>query len=151
MRPSINTVSYSILRQNNINPHLGTQLGDDRSISQVAKRFMGTGMLPEPRTTALANTPVGRVVGAGPPPPPLLGFRKAARTPPLSTAAAIITSTAWGAALTKCRSDAGAAELCAACSCSCSSDSQLLYTDWRCWWAGRGKSLPQTVGLCHYW
>lgn len=99
--------------------YLGTQLGDDRSISQVAKRFMGTGMLPEPepRTTAPANAPVGRVVGAGPPPPPLLGFRKAARTPPLSTAAAIITSTAcWGAALAKCRTDAGAAELCAACS-----------------------------------
>lgn len=107
----------------NVNVYLGTQLGDDRSISQVAKRFMGTGMLPEPEpsTTAPANAPVGRVVGAGPPPPPLLGFRKAARTPPLSTAAAIITSTAWGAALAKCRTKAGAAELCAACSCSCSS------------------------------
>ncbi|KAK5882136.1 hypothetical protein CesoFtcFv8_020753 [Champsocephalus esox] len=79
---------------------------------------MGTGMLldPEPRTTVPANAPVGRVVGAGP--PPQLGFRKAARTPPLSTAAAIITSTAWGAALAKCRTKAGAAELCAVCSCS---------------------------------
>lgn len=43
----------------------------------------------------MANAPVGRVVGASPPPAPLFGFRKAARTPPLSTAAAIITSTAW--------------------------------------------------------
>lgn len=81
---------------------------------------MGTGMLPEPITTAPANAPVGRLAGPGPPPPPLLGFRKAARTPPLSTAAAIITSTAWGAALAKCRTNAGAAGLCAAFSCSCS-------------------------------
>lgn len=56
---------------------------------------MGTGMLPEPEpmTTAPVSAPVGRVVGEGP--PPLPGFRKAARTPPLSTAAAIITATAW--------------------------------------------------------
>lgn len=81
---------------------------------------MGTGMLPEPITTAPANAPVGRLAGPGPPPPPLFGFRKAARTPPLSTAAAIITSTAWGAALAKCRTNAGAAGLCAAFSCSCS-------------------------------
>lgn len=100
-----------------VSRYLGTQLGDERSISQVAKRFMGTGMLPEPSTTAPDNAPVGRAVGAGPPPPPpplppppppLLGFRKAARTPPLSTAAAIITST------TECRTTkAGAAGLCA--------------------------------------
>lgn len=96
-------------------PYLGTQLGDDRSISQVAKRFMGTGMLPEPRTPAPAKAPVGRLVGANPPPAPLLGFRKAARAPPLSTAAAIITSTARGAALAKCRTNAGSAGLCAAC------------------------------------
>ena len=113
-------------------PYLGTQLGDDRSISQVAKRFMGTGMLPEPRTTAPANAPVGRVVGASPPPAPLFGFRKAARTPPLSTAAAIITSTAWGAALAKCRTNAGSAELCAACPAPAPPDSQLLSADWRC-------------------
>lgn len=79
--------------------YLGTQLGDDRSISQVAKRFMGTGILlaePEPTTTAPASAPpTGGIVGAGPPLPPMLGFRKAARTPPLSTAAAIITTTAW--------------------------------------------------------
>lgn len=128
-------------------PYLGTQLGDDRSISQVAKRFMGTGMLPEPSTTAPANAPVGRVVGASPPPAPLFGFRKAARTPPLSTAAAIITSTAWGAALAKCRTNAGAAELCAACSCSCSSRLQLLSSAWRCWSAGRaGHVTAEGVG-----
>lgn len=123
-------------------PYLGTQLGDDRSISQVAKRFMGTGMLPEPSTTAPANAPVGRVVGASPPPAPLFGFRKAARTPPLSTAAAIITSTAWGAALAKCRTNAGAAELCAACSCSCSSRlaAPLRWLEMLIGGAGRGMS-----------
>lgn len=95
---------------------------------------MGTGMLPEPepRTTAPANAPVGRLVGAGPPPPPLLGFRKAARTPPLSTAAAIITTTAWGAALAKCRTNAGAAELRCYLLLLLHTDSQLLPTDWRC-------------------
>jgi len=80
---------------------------------------MGTGMLPEPepRTTAPANAPAGRVVVAGPP-PPLLGFRKAARAPPLSTAAAaIITATSRGAAR-ECRANARVAEICAACSCS---------------------------------
>lgn len=100
--------------------YLGTQLGDDRSISQVAKRFMGTGMLlpeePEPTTTAPANAPppAGGIVGAGPPlPPPPPGFRKAARTPPLSTAAAIITTTTTArleAALVECRTNAGAAD-----------------------------------------
>lgn len=119
---------------------------------------MGTGMLPEPITTAPANAPVGRLAGPGPPPPPLLGFRKAARTPPLSTAAAIITSTAWGAALAKCRTNAGAAGLCAAVSCSCSSrlPAPLRQLEMLIGGAGhvstdRGQHVPSSwMGHVHY-
>jgi hypothetical protein len=81
--------------------YLGTQLGEERSISHVAKRFIGTGMGPsdppefEPMPPAPTAAPGAEGIGAGggpPIPPPLPGFRKAARTPPLSTAAAIIAS-----------------------------------------------------------
>lgn len=80
----------------------GTQLGEERSISQVAKRFMGTGMelepephstVPDAEATAAPPAAAAAAVGAAPP-PPLDGFRKAARSPPLSSAAAIITSAA---------------------------------------------------------
>lgn len=82
--------------------YLGTQLGDERSISHVANKFMGTGMMgaepaapepePEPRAPAMADPPgaAGAGAGAGAPTP---GLMKAARTPPLSTAAAIIEPT----------------------------------------------------------
>ena len=100
--------------------YLGTQLGEERSISQVAKRFMGTGIGPEPaepRTSAPAPAPAGTAVGAGPPTPPLPGFRKAARSPPLSRAAAIITSTG----------------------------SQLKPTVWHCNWLYSICSLPSPL------
>lgn len=78
--------------------YLGTQLGDERSISHVANRFIGTGMTgteppePEPELTAPATADppgaAGAAAGAQTP-----GFMKAARTPPLSTAAAIVEET----------------------------------------------------------
>ncbi len=78
--------------------YLGTQLGDERSISHVANKFIGTGMMgpkpaapePEPPAPAMVDPPgtaADAGAGAGAPTP---GFMKAARTPPLSTAAAII-------------------------------------------------------------
>ncbi len=75
--------------------YLGTQLGDERSISHVANKFIGTGMMgpkpaaPEPPAPAMADPPGAAATagtGAGAPIP---GFMKAARTPPLSTAVAI--------------------------------------------------------------
>lgn len=92
--------------------YLGTQLGEDRSISHVAKRFMGTGRGPE-EPEAAAPDPVMTPGAANPTPgarpptptPPVPGFMKAARTPPLSMAAAIIASP--GSRL----------ELCPACLC----------------------------------
>ncbi|ROI83725.1 hypothetical protein DPX16_14667 [Anabarilius grahami] len=80
--------------------YLGTQLGDERSISHVANKFMGTGMMgpepaapePEPTAPAMADPPGATAAGAGAG-APTPGFMKAARTPPLSTAAAIIEPT----------------------------------------------------------
>ena len=79
--------------------YLVTQLDEDWSISHVAKRFIGTVMGPsdppelEPIPTVPPAPPGAERTGAGKgpqTPPPLPGFKKAARTPPLSTTAAII-------------------------------------------------------------
>lgn len=52
--------------------HLGTQLGAERSISQVAKRFMGTGTGPRPPETpdTAPHGPVGSPVAPADPPGP---------------------------------------------------------------------------------